>query len=501
MNTIIFAIIFLTIFILIVWLVLIILRIKSLKFFLLIVLLTITFIDTIRKLVGGQIFLLTAIDFSLLLLFFAFYTSSFLRGRLRFGILREIEPLLKISLWLYIGIVLIQALNPNVPNWLVRLAGLRSYLLAIPMMGIGWYIAKNWKIIDYEKAGKVLLFLISLTVIFGVYGFLIRLFKFQAPLYSITLPLEGGHLIHSFGFMNVELIPSFFASAKRWARYLVFLYPFAWACLIVAGRYKIAFILSILTFIGIFISGSREGLIMFLFFQVAQYMITKSYQFIADLKRIMFFFFRATQYMITKPYKFIPCVTAILWALFLITLVNPYLYLVDKAKEKAKEKLQYRIQFSLSTPEDWIFRFNYMFFQPLVIITEGRPEVFTGLGIGSYGQETKLLKKKLYFPWIPEVARDAGLVKIIVELGIFGLLAFLMLQFSILSYLRYLPKAKNDPLFIASSLVIIIWLILFLKAHTVLSDLMLNIFYWYYFGILVYRVQLFKKHTFKERCT
>ncbi len=445
---------------------------RSLKFSLLVVLLVITFVDLIRKLLGGELWLLVAIDVSLLFLVFRFYAPYLLGSRRQLGIGKEMDPLLKLALGLYVSIVLIQALNPNVPSWLVALAGLRSYLLAIPLIGVGWYVASTWRVKDYERASRVIRVLIVLSVLVGMLAFITQAFGIatQPYLSSVLLPIEGEHVIHSFGLANVELISSFFAGSKRWARYLLFLYPFVWAYFTAVGKRGAVLYFSGVVLFGLFISGSREGLVLFLFFHAARYAIS-------NIGRLVAY------------------AGVVGMVVLLILAVYPTSY-----PGRGDEGLLLRARFYLSVPEDWIYRARYMFGAPAdLILTGGETgSLLTGNGVGSYGQETRLLATRRELPiGIPSWARDAGLLKIIGELGIPGLIAFIMLQAAILRYGRMLRTGRNDPFFIAAFLSAVIWLVLFLKSHPTLSDQMVNAFYWFYVGVLIHRGALARRLTFQ----
>ncbi|MGY4706898.1 hypothetical protein ACVNPS_03970 [Candidatus Bipolaricaulota sp. J31] len=431
---------------------------KSLKSSLFVVLLIITFIDFFRKLLGGEPLLLAIVDASLLFLLFFFYAPYLFGWRKRLGVLKGMGPFLKLALGLYIFIVIIQALNPSMPSWLVALAGLRSYLLAIPMIGVGWYVAETWRDKDYEQALKVIRFLIVLSVLFGALDLMTRPLELPASLANVLRPLEGGHMIHSFGFTTIELTSSFFASSKRWARCLLFLYLFAWAYLAVSKRHTPLY-LSFVVFLGLFLSGSREGLVMFVVFHMLKYAFRE------PRKGLMY---------------------ATILSILSISILISYPSSYPEAEEKG---ILLRLRFFLSTSEDWLFRAAYMFRAPVKLVLTGGEGInlLTGNGLGSYGQETRLLGVRPEPPgWIPAWARDAGLIKIIVELGIVGLVIFIMLQVAILSYVR-LKKARCDPLFLAAFSSVVIWLVFFLKGHPIMSDQMTNIFYWFNVGILIQR--------------
>lgn len=153
--------------VLLVLLALFVVTLRNWKVGLYVFLTVVTFVDLVRRFFGGEVFFLLAIDVSILMLLFSFYAPvAFGRFR-RLGSFRDVKPLLKFSLGMYVVTVIVGALNPNITNWLSTLAGLRSYLLAIPMIGIGWYVATTWQHRDYHLASMSVLIFITVSVLFA----------------------------------------------------------------------------------------------------------------------------------------------------------------------------------------------------------------------------------------------------------------------------------------------------------------------------------------------
>lgn len=441
--------------------------VSSVKVALLVVLVVVTFVDLLRRFLGNEVLLLGLIDTALLLACFFFYMPYLMGWRNRLGVLKEMPPLLRLSLGLYIGVIIVEAFTTNIGHWLLALAGLRSYLLAIPMIGIGWYVAKTWKLRDYQGASIVILFLTMCAVLFAAFQLFIPPSVLGPGSRHILTPM--GHAFHSFGYSTVELSSSFFATSKRFGRYLLFMYPFVWAYLSSMHKRRESLYLFLIFSTGLVMSGSREAMALFLFFHAAIYAATK-------VRKLLGY--------------------AVVLGIVVLAILMIYPSSYPEAEARG---LFFRLRFFISSPGDWISRVNYMIAEPIkaVLSGEGGWTLVAGRGVGTYGQELQLLNidPTLLIAGAGRGVADSGIVKILTELGALGLLAFVMLQGSILSYARFLrPKGHVDPFFLAALLGAFMWVILFLKGHPVISDQMMNFFYWFYVGLLVSRARAEKIH-------
>jgi O-antigen ligase len=114
-----------------------------------------------------------------------------------------------------------------------------------------------------------------------------------------------------------------------------------------------------------------------------------------------------------------------------------------------------------------------------------------GFGTGRYGQSTQILGEEVDVIDLRKAVGtgstdDAGLYKILLDLGLIGLVIFLSFHL----YVAYLgwplrKNARENPLYRASAVAIVTWQILFLKSHTTLSDVMIHLFFWFYLGMLI----------------
>lgn len=286
------------------------------------------------------------------------------------------------------------------------------------------------------------------------------------------------HEVHSFGqFGTIDLISSFFASRHRFGRYLLFMYVFAWACLTELRQRGARLYLSLVVLIGILISGSREALVLFLFFHALVYGIKSGIKLLA----------------------YVGVISVIALAL-VFQFSSGY-------TDPDSINLLLRVRFFISSSEDWLNRTETMFLTGVLYFFSfetGVLEWIAGNGIGTYGQETRLMTDdrmvaSVALPpglaWIVGVT-DSGLVKIAMEMGVLGLLAFALLQANILGHGGFLfTRGRKDPFYIASFLAVTIWLVLALKGRSMFSDQMANGFYWFYVGVLVRRYAVLRHKT------
>jgi len=424
--------------------------------------LIVTLIDFARRYLEGQVLFLVVIDIILVVLFLSFYAPILIGQNQRLGFIREMKPLLRAALATYILWIIFRALASGTEQPLLVFAGLRSYLLAIPMLGIGWFVARSWTDTDYARASSIILFCLISTIIFGVIRFTVDSDGASRDTVASMMPME--HAAHSYGSTEITLSSSFFASSKRWARYLLFMYLFAWAHYTATSRKWYRLFLSTAVFSGLLISGSRESIVLFMLFHGMQSLMN-------DVR------------------KFLVGVSLIIAFVIIILTLLPSAYHDD-----GDRGLLLRGRFFVSSLDDWTYRFKYMFVDPSLTLLSNRMEtVLAGYGIGYYGQATQLSSEEREWEalaWLPQGAEDAGLVKIIIEMGIVGVVVFLWWHLSLLSYLRLGRRAFDDPFFFAAIVATTSWFVFFLKSHPTIDDQMTSSFYWFYVGMLIGRTVL-----------
>lgn len=340
-------------------------------------------------------------------------------------------------------------------HWLLKFASIRGYLLPVPALGLGWFFADRLVGRRYKRLFKGIFLCVSLVVAGAVLDFLVDLNLLGVWLAAALSPTE--HAVHSWGYENVDLISSVFASSKRLGRFLLLTYPLLWLYFEHGKNRRMQTLSFFIIGAGCFVSGSREALLLFLFMNL---MLARS------------------RVLIIKLAFVLTCVCAVV--LFLPQF----------------EDINRRLDFSLDTSENWLFRIQYMTVYPLIKYYDQLPvELYLGIGAGCYGKPLRLIgmEPDSLLPPVPGAVMDSGLFKIIVEMGVGGLLAFAGLYGYLLLKAISGVRKKGSPLEAASGASIIVFLILLLKAHTMFDDLMAHSYFWFYVGGLIYSKDLKNK--------
>ena len=408
--------------------------------------------EFLRVFFDNSILSLLVTDFIIIAIFIRYLIAT----RFKLLHLNHLNFDIKISLYLISIVVILQLLNFYYTDILTNIAGLRSYLLPILFLFIGLYFAKN-SLLDYKKANFFLY--VSLA---SIALSILQIALDPSILGNITLNLlsarDGG--IHSYGDVNIDTVSSFFSSSKRYGRFLLFLYIFYSGIALKFKNFNKYVV--IVYFIGFALSGSREALTLFIILN-----------FIYLLKYTSFK---------TKV------ITLSVSGLFLFT---SFLTI------NLSEDLSNRLGFLLPSYEEYAERIEGFF--PIIHANLSNEHFFTGIGLGKFGQESQINKyiyresfkmKDKFFNISYEDDRlgatnDYGLTKIFIELGIFGLLFYLLYLFSILK-LFFKKIFSKDALTVAFSFYLITWLIIFLKSHSLLSDIFFSSILFFIIGFLCF---------------
>ena len=128
---------------------------------------------------------------------------------------------------------------------------------------------------------------------------------------------------------------------------------------------------------------------------------------------------------------------------------------------------------------------------------------FIGIGPARYGTESRyvdgmreaveshvanMFPTTTYFLGQALSFFDSGLTKIVIELGILGIFPFLLLFYLITKSVIALSLSrtkKSQPITVAITLWALFWAVLFLKAHTLLSDLWMTCGLFFCLGFLL----------------
>jgi hypothetical protein len=427
-------------------------------------------VDLLRKLLSGTTALLAVTD----VLVLAIYITFFLRYPGGRALHRRTGTGLPWPVWLagslFIGIVIIQAFNPFIPVLLLGLAGLRTYVFYIPAALLGRFFLRS----DEDIPG-LFRFLLWLSIPLIALAW-VQAIMDPSKLAQALLSMDSN--VHSFGNFEFRLIPSTFASSKRFGRFLLIVYPTLYGLSLYLRKTRLVRIgLFTLFMSAALISGSRDTIMLVLFFHVVMYMLL-------------------------APNLFRKGVLLLLTASAVVVVWNTLLNF-DQTTITAEN---YRLRSLLSSRSDWIQRARWYAVDPMTALREqySASELFWGTGAGTYGAETGLLGDLSYVRTLglsravgSEVedgmntygVTDAGMSRLVVELGVPGLAAFVCLYFFLLlSLWRRTIFMKSDPLFplgAALLFVPIAWLVLAAKAHNVLSDGMALFGAWFTIGLLL----------------
>ena len=62
-------------------------------------------------------------------------------------------------------LVFLQLFNTYYVSWILSLAAIREYFLAIPMLYAGWWVYFNWTPIQWQKSAKFILVAVTITIL------------------------------------------------------------------------------------------------------------------------------------------------------------------------------------------------------------------------------------------------------------------------------------------------------------------------------------------------
>lgn len=424
---------------------------------LVVVLTTVIFIDLVRRFVAfytgsWSVAQLLIVDVLVALTLISILLPTLVkRGRI---VARSFSFGFSALFGIYIFWIIIQIFNPTVPDFLQILVGIRVYISPIFVIVIAWYALDNWKQREWSLAYKIILFYAIVVIVYGAIPLIINPNSLGGVLKAILQPAE--HAVRTWEDGLIDLSSSVFASSKRFGRFLLMTFPFLWISLDTRKKHRTKLLIFLLYCVGCFISGSREALLLLIF---------------------MFLFLGKWW---TAIGQFFPLV--IVGGAIAILLVGP-------------QEAQRRFEFTVSTPDDWLARIEYMTIAPVfrLLPTELNLRYLFGIGAGRAGQSYLLYgpdsSMTMNFPNSPFTSSglsDAGLYQVFIELGLIGLCLFVAFHM----YILILPwrHDSNDPYIRASGIALLIWFILFLKSHTVLSDQVTMIAFWFYVGLITTRI-------------
>ena len=388
---------------------------------------------------------------------FIFFLGSYIVFKRRnwYYFVEHVPINILISLFFFVILIFFQLFNLNVINFSTNIAGLRTYLLPILGIIVGYEFGVS-NTLNNARVYKFVLLVLLLVVGFSVFQILIDTSKLGDIALSLVTSRE--HAFHSHEDQSISLTSSFFASGKKLGRFLTFLY------LVYLGlRFNLKKQYNILVFItflvGLISSGSREAVYAFFFINVISFLKFSNIRSIINLLFYSFFSF----------------------LFFLFFEINS-----DSIT---------RLNFLVAFDEDFGERLIGLF--PFSLIKFDNDSVFFGMGLGKYGQEAILVQSisdlgekylSIFFDSnYSNVISDSGIVKVVIETGIIGFFFFGLLICGITYFaLSILIKVlyNSDRIIFNMCLYIILWFFFFLKAHSILSDIFLTFNFFFAFGYI-----------------
>ena len=414
------------------------------------------FVDFIRRFFEGNKFILMNLDLIVLITFIYYLRIT------KFKILdiSKISIWLRIYLSLFTLIIFFQIFNPYYYDAITYIVGVRSYLLAIPMIFIGYYFAKNKLLINQSMINFILFFVI-LSLFYAIFQLMTDYTKLVGTAMEFIAPMEHG--VHSFGDKAVQLTSSFFASSKRYGHFLMIMY-LLYLGITLNLQNKISIVVTMIFMVALVVSGARESFVLFLVIQI--------------------FLFLKFSNIKSKIIILIISIIVLLLGVYFIS-----------------DNLLFKLKFLLSSPDEYLRRI-YQFFPP-PFVEFNNPNMLFGLGVGKYGQESLLNPNilnlthgidKTFFHSLDFFGStygfmDAGLAKVFIELGFFGIVVYILFLINIIILaIQNISYVKQiDYLKFSLSIFILLWIIYMLKAHPNISDIFMSYFLYFSIGYISFK--------------
>lgn len=415
------------------------------KFWLIFFLLSYVLVDMVRRLFGGTQLLLVVLDISLLASYFFFFPKN------KVNLTKGNYRLLIVTLMLYAFMITLQLANPVDAELFARIAAYRSYLLAIPLIWVGYGFTKQEQN-DFGYLTKLLLGVSIGLILFAAFQFYWDSQTLSGTLSLLMKPME--HEFHGFEETPQKLISGPFASSWRYTVFLLFSYLLIWG--VRASQKETTGWLFVLFLFGLFLGGNRTSLSLFLVFNLAIWVVF-------------------------NPRKFLLFMYISVLSSLIIALYASYLsFRVEQVDILDQETLT-RLDYFTESPEKYLLRAEMAL--PFLVLRTDNPHVLFGVGLGSFGQESasfssfirqKQLVAGFFYQNPSRPIADSGYTKLLIEVGVIGTATF-SLFFGVCLYysLTMIFKATihRDPLLFSIAALPILWFMVFLKGHPTISDI------------------------------
>lgn len=418
---------------------------KNYKYWLVVFFLIFIFVDFSRRFFGETKIPLLLLDVSLIVTYAAFFSTHSLRSI-------EFNKIIMIVLATFAAMVILQVANPIYADIPTRLAGLRTYLLAVPLLWVGFYYFAENATADLEKMTDLLCVVALLVASYAVVQFVVDASSYSSLVSALLLPME--HAEHSFGATPQKMVSGPFASAWRYGMFMLGLYVtiFGYS----ARRAPLQLGLFCLFLVGLWLGGNRTIITLFIIINAIA----------------LFVFFRRG--LLTLAYVLLFASVVYLLGTSLGVISGEY------AVSPTTSNLLTRADYFVEAPSEYLQRVSDMF--PIAHLRFDSPDVWLGNGIGSLGQEAAVSGSSDQWRLITHYfggnyaigIADAGFTKVVIDTGLIGALIFFsfILIVDLLSITTVIQGARNKDLYAFSiSLFPILWTISFLKGHPTIADL------------------------------
>lgn len=429
-------------------------------------------IDTVRKFFNGSKLFLVFSDVFVLFVFLIFFLHR------KTKLVKILPRNDKLFLTMLVFYLILSFFYSSSDSLLVKIAGLRLYLFFNFSIFLGYYWMSN---MNAYNGIKVLLYVLSILAT-GLAA--VQYFLGYENLPFFLQALE--HSEHSFGTSYFSLISSFFASSKRYGRFLIVCYSFVFGINLAKKTSIIQHIITFAIFFsGTIMSGAREASAAILIYHIVHWILSSKK---GELRVLKVYFL-------------------VFGALYVFSTLLDYETRGLRDEDRGmKHMVANKSEWSGRTESYLIDSFRNF------SVHKSIWNLLFGKGVGTFGgMATSSFKLNVEKEDLSNTGHDmkvysgdAGISKIILELGLIGTAIFITFYSSLILNLfkKLLVTSHFDeyPLLVSIFSFVIVWLILFFKAHTVLSDSMMSFAFWFYIGIFysVYRQTQYRSINYEK---
>lgn len=442
-------------------------RLSNYKLWIAVFFLNYVFIDLIRRFFINNKIMLIALDINLIIVYLFFFLKEYQTiNNNRYN--KTIK-----SLFFLVGLIcFFQLFNISMFDIITSLAGLRSYLIAVPLLWIGYHVAQKNDTKALQDLSRTIWLLSLLSIGFALY---LYYGESTSSNEAIALLLEPmGHKVHGFGSAPQRLISSFFASSWRFSMFLLASYLLLSGMAKHQGRSVFPYFL--IFGAGFFMSGNRAHFSLFFTYNL--------FLLLASLK---------ASSRLTLVY--IALILILSYKIINININNLNTIFISKS-------LETRIDYMIDEKKAYKDRFKMAF--PFLRINTQNPYLLFGLGLGKFGSES-LLRPSIGARTYPMVylffnetyeypVADSGWAKIMIEMGLIGVFAFLLFYGTfIVGSLVAVVKAVKQRDYVMFSIAAfpICWLLSFSKGHPTISDIGASSFLYLAVGFTMAKLEFY----------